>query len=130
MSQRRLVLVHPEGLLGEVILAALGDCDGTTIVGDIVHLGGRVTGEECVCIVFGPSHGYDEIRAGLQDIIGSNSLVVIVDHHDPNITLFSLSSPRIERQRMGLTQFIAQVHAALDGEYLWEPSSPFTQFRL
>lgn len=123
LSRRRLLLVHPEGLLGDVILAALGDCGGITIVDDIANLGERETLGECVCIVFGPSSGHETIRARLRNVSELSSLVVIVDHQDPHITVFHVSSPRIERRRMGMSQFIAEVRTALDGDCPWEPSA-------
>jgi hypothetical protein len=130
MSHRRLVIVHPEGLLGDVILAALGDCDGIRMVDDIVDLGGSDICEECVCIVFGSTDSCEEIGQRLGDKIEPESLVIIVDHHDPFITLFRLSAPCVERRRMGMAQFIVQVHAALDGDHQWEPSSPFIPSKL
>jgi hypothetical protein len=116
LAKRRLMLVHANGLMGEVIAAAMSDREDMETVDEIDDLkrDARSPSRPLVCIVFGTARNLGAIRATLLECVESDPLVILVDHTSPYVTVFRSSTARLERHRMKLQELLHEVRTLLE----------------
>lgn len=116
LSEGRLVLVDTGGLLGEVIAGELGDRSDVHIVSEIDAIAefADATNEATVCIVFDFFENLDKVRNQIGAHLRADSLIILIDHTDPFISLFGPSDACVHRRRMGLQELVATLRAFLD----------------